>query len=160
MSQRLAAATILACAGYGLQTSVRTSLLLRRLTPRAAAGDAEAAASVTQTPFARALFGIPNSDLATAYYAMLLAMAGSGTLRRHLVLTATRLAAWGTTGFSAYLIHALFFRLHMRCPVCMRAHAVNLILTLTLQCALDTSAPDSAWQRCVRPQRLTGRFKA
>ena len=131
--RRLASVLIPSCAGYGLWTSARTSLLLRRLAPMAAGGDAAAAASVTQTAYARAILGIPNSDLACAYYAAVLALYASGVLRRQLVLANTRVVAWGTTAFSAYLIHALYFRLRARCPVCMRGHAVNLILTLTLQ---------------------------
>jgi uncharacterized membrane protein len=133
MRKGLGSALVPACAGYGLRLSASTSLLIRRLAPRAAAGDAEAAASVTQTPHARAILGIPNSDLATAYYAAILILHTSGVLYRRPVLRATRVVAWGTVGFSAYLIHALFFRLHQRCPVCMRAHATNLVLTLALQ---------------------------
>src|SRR5438874_2630068 len=120
MKQRLATVVVLACAGYGLQTSIRSSLLLRRLAPRAAAGDAAAAASVTQTPYARAILGRANSDLAIVYYAMVLALATSGALRRRRVLAITRVMAWVTTVFSGYLMHALFFRLHKSCPVCMR----------------------------------------
>jgi uncharacterized membrane protein len=130
---RVRSIVVPACAGYGLYTSARTSLLLRRLAPRAAAGDEDAARSVTQTPYARAIRGIPNSDLATAYNATLLVLYASGTLDKRPVRNATRAVAWGTVGFSAYLIHALFFRLRQSCPVCMRAHAANLVLTLALQ---------------------------
>ncbi|MDB5075659.1 MAG: Vitamin epoxide reductase family [Chloroflexi bacterium] len=133
MRHRFGSALVAICGVYGLRVSAKTSLLIRRLAPRAAAGDAEAAASETQTPYARAILGIPNSDLATAYYAAILILHTSGALYRRPVLRVTRAAAWGTVGFSAYLIHALFFRLHRRCPVCMRAHAANLVLTLALQ---------------------------
>jgi uncharacterized membrane protein len=122
-----------ACAGYGLYTSARTSLLIRRLASRAAAGDKDAARSVTQTPYARNIHGIPNSDLATVYYTTLLTLYAAGALERRPVRYAVRAVAWGTAGFSAYLIHALLFRLRQPCPVCMRAHAANLVLTLALQ---------------------------
>jgi uncharacterized membrane protein len=145
MKHHLSPALALVCAGYGLQTSARASRLVRRLAPRAAAGDAAAAASVTQTPYARAMLGMPNSDLAAAYYAALIALALSGALKRRPVLAATRAVAWGTTAFSGYLIHALYFRLHRRCPVCMRAHANNLLLTLVLQFQLK------AWRAGAAP---------
>lgn len=72
------------------------------------------------------VFGIPTALLGAGYFAALVGAALvrnlSGKWPRPLAL-AVLLA--GGMGFSAYLLHSLFFVLDAPCPYCVAAHAVN-----------------------------------
>lgn len=94
--------------------------------------------TVVQTPYAR-VFGVPNSLLGIAYYLLVVAMAARGldipfhgvyyaiALSRAVLLTSL-----ATVLLGFYLIHALRRKLHMDCPLCYTAHAINLVLFLLL----------------------------
>lgn len=119
-----------AVALYGLRwsvTALRNHLLAQS---RAEAGDREAQASVTQRPEA-SLFGLPNSTYGIAYYAGLLALA---LLRRLGAAPWRMFACAATLAALARSISLLFTLLRTRtwCPVCMRAHAVNVTLALLI----------------------------
>jgi len=72
------------------------------------------------------IFGIPHAILGAAYFAMVLGAVG-------IRLTTGRWAVpWAMLGllivglgFSVYLVHAMFFVLHLPCPYCLTAHALN-----------------------------------
>jgi uncharacterized membrane protein len=90
--------------------------------------------TVVQTPYAR-VFGLPNSLLGLLYYALLMGWVISGRRLR-------KLAPWGgwallaisgiTLALGFYLIHALRRKLHVDCPLCYTAHAINTALFVLL----------------------------
>lgn len=97
--------------------------------------------TVLQTPYAR-VFGIPNSLLGIFYYILViswaligpgLAMAWEGV--RVLVPWvgwAFVAAGAGTVALGFYLIYALRRKLHIDCPMCYTAHAINSALFILL----------------------------
>jgi uncharacterized membrane protein len=99
--------------------------------------------TVVQTPYAR-VFGVPNSLLGIAYYLLLIAGAMSGwSLGINLYIHSTYFAypsglvllviiSAGTTIFGSYLIYALRRKLHVDCPLCYAAHAINFIVFVLL----------------------------
>jgi len=99
--------------------------------------------TVVQTPYAR-VFGVPNSLLGIIYYVLLIVW-GLGSLwpnfwlvgwNRFLVffsfLDFLILASIITIGLGFYLIHALRRKLHVDCPLCYTAHAINAALLVLL----------------------------
>jgi uncharacterized membrane protein len=97
--------------------------------------------TVLQTPYARVL-GVPNSLLGIIYYLLLL---GWGLAARRLYaydVTVYALALplrWVLAAGSAmpvivgfHLIHALRQKLHIACPLCYTAHAINAALFVLL----------------------------
>ena len=97
--------------------------------------------TVLQTPYARVL-GVPNSLLGIIYYLLLL---GWGLAARRLYaydVTVYALALplrWVLAAGSAmpviagfYLIYALRRKLHIACPLCYTAHAINAALFVLL----------------------------
>ena len=96
--------------------------------------------TVVQTPYARVL-GVPNSLLGILYYLAIMAWipwsntrhgAGPGT-REFMIFTAALLfASGGSVVMGFYLIHSLRRKLHIDCPLCYTAHAINLILFILL----------------------------
>ena len=98
--------------------------------------------TVVQTPYAR-VFGVPNSLLGIAYYIVLILWAVSGwfpsiDIQYHdtyyVLGSRTMLgpisAATVLLGF--YLIYALRRKLHIDCPLCYTAHAINAALLVLL----------------------------
>jgi uncharacterized membrane protein len=95
-----------------------------------------------QTSYAR-VFGVPNSLLGILYY---LAVIGwillPGTwfvVGFSRAMSLARAALWllipasvATVGLGFYLIHALRRRLHIDCPLCYTAHAINAVLLALL----------------------------
>ncbi len=99
--------------------------------------------TVVQTPYAR-VFGVPNSLLGIIYYLVLIAWAAKGVSNASswyihftyfvispayflLVLTS---ATTVVLGF--YLVWALRRKLHIGCPLCYTAHAINAALFVLL----------------------------
>ena len=95
--------------------------------------------TVVQTPYAR-VFGVPNSILGIIYYLMVIAWAiptRSTGIKLHfhpfeyvasLGLALLFLISAGTIVFGSYLIYALRRKLHVDCPLCYTAHAINAAL--------------------------------
>ena len=98
--------------------------------------------TVVQTPYAR-VFGVPNSLLGILYYVtVLLWLPWSTRCPRHrgaclccscsLTWSATYLASAVTVVLGFYLIYALRRKLHVDCPLCYIAHAINAMLFVLL----------------------------
>lgn len=96
--------------------------------------------TVVQTPYAR-VFGVPNSLLGILYYVAVLLWLPWPTdvhgieeyAYLFLFLTGALLIASAVTvvlGF--YLIYALRRKLHVDCPLCYTAHAINVMLFVLL----------------------------
>ena len=99
--------------------------------------------TVVQTPYAR-VFGVPNSLLGIIYYVLLIVW-GLGSSwpdfwfvgwNRSLVdfsfFDFLILASIITMGLGFYLIYALRRKLHVDCPLCYTAHAINAALLVLL----------------------------
>jgi len=99
--------------------------------------------TVLQTPYAR-VFGVPNSLLGIIYYVLLIVW-GLGSSwpdfwfvgwNRSLVdfsfFDFLILASIITMGLGFYLIYALRRKLHVDCPLCYTAHAINAALLVLL----------------------------
>jgi uncharacterized membrane protein len=98
---------------------------------------------VVQTRYAR-VFGVPNSLLGIVYYLLLIAGAmGNWSFGISLYVHFTRVAvplgmglllflSAGTTILGFYLIYALRRKLHVDCPLCYTAHAINVALFVLL----------------------------
>jgi uncharacterized membrane protein len=99
--------------------------------------------TVVQTPYAR-VFGVPNSLLGIGYYLLLMAGVGDNwhfginfyihfaSVVYPLGLVLLILISAGTVVFGAYLIYALRRKLHVDCPLCYTAHAINAALLVLL----------------------------
>jgi uncharacterized membrane protein len=95
--------------------------------------------TVVQTPYARVL-GLPNSVLGIVYYTLVIAWAiPNRSAGIHLLFHPFKYAAplalallflisAGTIVFGSYLIYALRRKLHVDCPLCYTAHAINAAL--------------------------------
>jgi uncharacterized membrane protein len=90
--------------------------------------------TVVQTPYAR-VFGVPNSVLGLFYYVLLMAWVMGGQRLEELApwMGWTLVAISGVTvALGVYLIDALRRRLHVDCPLCYTAHAINAALLVLL----------------------------
>jgi uncharacterized membrane protein len=88
--------------------------------------------TVVQTPYAR-VFGIPNSLLGSFYYVLLIGWAAIGPSRVSPGLTWLLIAgSFGSVATGLYLIYALRRKLHIDCPMCYAAHAINTTLFVLL----------------------------
>ena len=99
--------------------------------------------TVVQTPYAR-VFGVPNSLLGIVYYLMLIGWAVLGgewsiVWVRPQSTVAFHWFRWGLVAMSgmtvllgSYLICALRRKLHVDCPLCYTAHAINAALLVLL----------------------------
>jgi len=97
--------------------------------------------TVVRTPYAR-VFGVPNSLLGIVYYLLLITWIGF--LPRHLSVSAHVFRPFETLGLlllgaslstvvlGFYLIYVLRRVLHVDCPLCYAAHAINLALFVLL----------------------------
>lgn len=102
--------------------------------------------TVVQTPYAR-VFGVPNSLLGIVYYLLLIAWGttfpsvepvwnGDDVGVIFLGLDDVLMAlSVGTVLLGFYLIYALRRKLHIDCPLCYTAHAINLVLFALLLAA-------------------------
>ena len=96
-----------------------------------------------QTPYAR-LFGVPNSLLGIVYYVLLIAGAMENwtfgvNLDFHFArvfvpfgMAILILIGAGTILVGFYLIYALRCKLHIDCPLCYTAHAINVAIFVLL----------------------------
>jgi uncharacterized membrane protein len=98
--------------------------------------------TVVQTPYAR-VFGVPNSLLGMVFYAALIAWllipARTGAVMFDSALPVWRAGLWfflpasiATVALGFYLVYALRRILHLDCPLCYTAHAINLALLVLL----------------------------
>jgi uncharacterized membrane protein len=99
--------------------------------------------TVVQTPYAR-VFGVPNSLLGIVYYILVIAWAmqnrSSGIkVRVHPIeyvvpvgMAVLILISAGTIVLGFYLIYSLRRKLHIDCPLCYTAHAINAALFVLL----------------------------
>ena len=100
--------------------------------------------TVVQTPYAR-VFGMPNSLLGTVYYLVVMGwvlVAPHGEIYNRGVILPLVTFTWVlaalsavTVGLGCYLVYALRWILHIDCPLCYTAHAINsaLLVLLILQ---------------------------
>jgi len=97
--------------------------------------------TVVQTPYAR-VFGVPNSLLGFVYYFVVM---GWFLLVPHVeiynrgVILPLVTFTWVLTalsvvplGLGCYLVYALRWILHIDCPLCYTAHAINVALLVLL----------------------------
>lgn len=76
------------------------------------------------------VFWVPNFVLGMVYYLLillLLLMPDVAFLQSTLLYT-----SWLTVALAIYLIHSLVFVVKIICPLCMAAHAVNIIIAIIL----------------------------
>jgi uncharacterized membrane protein len=62
------------------------------------------------------------------YYGAVVLAAVTRLIRRPIVLGALTGSAIVSVATSMYLLWALFFRLRVWCPICLKGHAVNVVL--------------------------------
>ncbi len=94
--------------------------------------------TVVQTPYAR-VFGVPNSLLGIIYYIFLIAWATVGfwpwlslSNGAEFLLRIPIFVSAVTVILGFYLIYALRRKLHMDCPMCYTAHAINVAILVLL----------------------------
>ncbi len=99
--------------------------------------------TVVQTPYAR-VFGVPNSLLGIIYYLFSIAWAagypwapayfvGMNQFLAYFSFSNILISASAiTVALGFYLVYALRRRLHINCPLCYTAHAINLALFVLL----------------------------
>jgi len=76
------------------------------------------------------VFRIPNFVLGIVYYLLillLLLMPEFAFLQTVLLYT-----SWLTVALAIYLVHSLVFVVKILCPLCMAAHAVNIVISIIL----------------------------
>lgn len=118
-------------AGEGLVMSWKSYMQTRKLEARRKHGDTSVESAVALTPQGR-LFKMPNGLTASAYFALMTLLSGTGLIDRKHIRRLGVGMAWISLSISAYLVYQLLFVLRRNCPLCMRAHMVNLALTLTV----------------------------
>lgn len=140
---RLDRLSLFGLALYGLWLSAKSTATIKRLHREAQEGDPSAQHHFTQTRYAHVL-GPRNSDLGLIFYSAVGAAALSGQLRRRLVLLPLLLGSMCSVILSLYLLWALFFRLRVRCTICIQGHIVNAATSLLLL---------KMWRRSRPPER-------
>ena len=107
------------------------------------AREGSACVTVVQTPYAR-VFGVPNSLLGIVYYVLLIAGAMENWtfgvnfdfhFARVVVpfgMAILILISAGTILVGFYLVYALRRKLHVDCPLCYTAHAINVAIFVLL----------------------------
>jgi uncharacterized membrane protein len=118
-------------ASYGFRLSWKSTRTIKRLHHEATHGNLEAASHFTQTRYSHVL-GPRNSDLGMLFYGGLGMAATTGLIRRPAVLRSLFYGSSLSLGVSIYLLWALFFRLRVVCPICLRGHATNLAVFVLL----------------------------
>jgi len=128
-------------AAEGVVMSWRTLRSTRSLEIGREHGDQSVKDAVALTPQSR-LFGVPNGLAAGGYLGFMLALAASGLPERNRSARALSLIlAWLSLGVSVYLVAQLLFVLKRNCPLCLRAHSLNLALTLAVTARAATEKP-------------------
>lgn len=128
---------------YGFRLSKNSTRTIRRLRDEAAHGDRQAAAHFTQTRYARVL-GPRNSDLGMVFYGALGVAAATNLIERPAAVRGLFYGSALSLGVSIYLLWALFIRLRVLCPVCLRGHATNLaVFTLLVHMRRNRRSPSS-----------------
>jgi uncharacterized membrane protein len=115
-------------------------------------GEGSSCVTVVQSPYARVL-GVPNWLMGIGYYTWILGWVSDGITGwisgEHLNLLelqigpvrfalfgaghfALAFASLGTVALGFYLIYALRHILHIDCPLCYTAHAINAVLLVLL----------------------------
>jgi len=97
--------------------------------------------TVVQTPYAR-VFGVPNSLLGILYYVALIGwsfLPNTWLVVNVWTMPLARAALWlllpvsaATVALGFYLVYALRRILHIDCPLCYTAHAINLAIFVLL----------------------------
>ena len=88
--------------------------------------------TVVQTPYAR-VFGVPNSLLGIFYYVALIVWTMAGSMLGIAWLAWAFIAvSIATVILGFYLVYALRRILHIDCPLCYTAHAINTALLILL----------------------------
>lgn len=115
----------------GLIMSWKTYESTRKLEARQEEGDHSVDDAVALTLQGR-LFDIPNGISASAYFALMIVLSATGLIDRAPVRRVALALAWISLGVSGYLVYQLLFVMKRQCPLCMRAHTLNLAFTLAL----------------------------
>jgi uncharacterized membrane protein len=124
----------------GLIMSWRTYNRTRDLEKQADTGDPSVLDAIALTPQSR-LFRFPNSVVAMAYFAAMTVLCGTGATSRGPTRRVAVTASWLSVSVSAYLIYQLVFVLRRKCSICMRAHTLNLALTLVVTAQSSVATP-------------------
>jgi uncharacterized membrane protein len=107
------------------------------------AREGSACVTVVQTPYAR-VFGVPNSLLGIAYYLLLIAGAVENwsfgnkssvhftSFAVPIGMAILILIGACTILLGFYLIYVLRRKLHVDCPLCYTAHAINVLIFVLL----------------------------
>jgi uncharacterized membrane protein len=97
-----------------------------RLVPQVCQLKDQTCRTVLETPYAR-VFGLPNSALGVLYYAALILAVMTGQLATAVGLLLI-VVSWFTVALGLFLTYALFFIIRTPCPLCLTAHAINVLL--------------------------------
>jgi uncharacterized membrane protein len=105
------------------------------------AREGSACVTVVQTPYAR-IFGLPNSLLGMIYYLLLMSWVlfgnrslitwGGVPVPKVSLIALLGVISTGTVVMGFGLIIALRYKLHVDCPLCYAAHAINAALLVLL----------------------------
>ncbi len=93
-------------------------------------GQGSSCRAVMQTPDARAL-GLPNFIFGALYYAGLIVLSWTPH-PASAWMAAAQIVSYLAVLLGVYLVHALRYRLHVSCPLCLLGHGVNLALAVCL----------------------------
>jgi uncharacterized membrane protein len=126
---------LVALAFAGLVVAVTMLLLTRgvlssgsRWLPGVCRMDADSCARVVNHPHARIL-GVPNALVGVVFYAAVIVAAFSGGEG---LLTVVRVLSLFAVAASVFLTWSLIAVVRRPCPLCITAHAVNIVLALLL----------------------------
>lgn len=124
----------------GLVMSWKTYRATRELEVRRETGDQAVKDAVALTPQSH-LFQVPNGLSASAYFVLMTVLCATRAADRRPFRPVTVALAWLSLGVSVYLVWQLLFVLRRNCPLCMRAHTLNLALTLAVTAPGANVAP-------------------
>jgi uncharacterized membrane protein len=97
--------------------------------PRSCQLDAQTCQSVIRHPDARIL-GAPNFMLGIPYYVVMVVVAFVDVPR--FVHVIALCVSWGTVVLATYLVHSLYVKVKIICPLCLVSHSLNLIIAILL----------------------------
>ena len=101
-----------------------------RLMPRVCQLEDRSCKTVLGTRYAR-VFGVPNSLLGVVYYLIVIIVILGG-IKSGPTSVALIAVSWFTVALGLVLAYSLFFIIRIPCPLCLRAHAINLALAVLL----------------------------
>ena|ERR1044071_7495958 len=144
----VAKSIVLGLSGVGLYIAAYFTLVYyglvaanTKLMPRVCQLEERTCQTVLTTKFAR-LFGVPNSLLGVIYYFAVILFVATGWIDSAggLVIGSVGVefwllaaaASWFAVAIGFVLVYALFFIIHIPCPLCMAGHSINLALALTI----------------------------